>query len=212
MSGNGKLRAGEIRGVIFDYGQVLCRRPVPAHWDRMAQALGIGHDSFLPRWGAPRDLYDRGDLTPADYWQKVAEAPVSAALLDELRRWDVEMWSDLDAGMVAWCDRLREAGLKTGLLSNMNFDMADYVRAEFDWLHRMNAHVLSCDLHLVKPEPAIYEHTLASLGLKPAEALFIDDREPNIQGAREAGMQGLVFQGIEPLRRELAAAGFAPLP
>ena len=58
-----------------------------------------------------------------------------------------------------------------------------------------------------KPEPQIYEMTLERLGL-PAEAcLFIDDLDPNIEGAREVGMRAVHFrdneQAIAEIRQHL---------
>ncbi len=57
-----------------------------------------------------------------------------------------------------------------------------------------------------KPEPQIYELTLGRLGL-PAEAcLFIDDLEPNIEGARKAGMTAVHFRDNEQAIAEIRSA------
>jgi FMN phosphatase YigB (HAD superfamily) len=65
---------------------------------------------------------------------------------------------------------------------------------------------------LIKPDAAIYEHTLRGLGVKPEETLFVDDREINVQAARELGIRAVRFQSIEQLREELEAMEFSILP
>ena len=61
----------------------------------------------------------------------------------------------------------------------------------------------------MKPDPAIYRLALERFGLKPAEAVFIDDRADNVAGAEAVGVRGLVFTGAAALRRDLSGLGFA---
>ena len=181
---------------------------------RMAGALGMDLETFTSRYQEQRGPYDRGDLDPLDYWSRVApaHAALDHLLVDTLRQWDVEMWCDINHDMVAWLIAVRAAGFKTALLSNMHPDMALYARRCFDWLRHLDAQILSCELHLVKPEPAIYLRCLEQLALQPCQALFIDDREANVRAATHAGLIALRFETIESLRSQLAALGFPVLP
>jgi putative hydrolase of the HAD superfamily len=58
---------------------------------------------------------------------------------------------------------------------------------------------------LVKPDPAFYTHILAREGCTPAETVFIDDAEVNVEAARKLGIHALLFTGAASLRRDLAA-------
>lgn len=60
---------------------------------------------------------------------------------------------------------------------------------------------------LIKPDPAIYHLALDRFGLQPDEAIFIDDREDNIQAAEALGIRGHHFQGAGPLADELQTLG-----
>lgn len=60
---------------------------------------------------------------------------------------------------------------------------------------------------LLKPDPAIYYLALDRFGLQPAEALFIDDRAINVEGAEAVGMHAHLFTTAEDLRERLAAEG-----
>ena len=54
--------------------------------------------------------------------------------------------------------------------------------------------VVSSDVHMIKPDIRICQYLLEKYGLQPQECLFIDDREENVEGARTAGMEAVVFQ------------------
>ena len=58
---------------------------------------------------------------------------------------------------------------------------------------------------LVKPDPAIFALALQRFGLKPGEAIFIDDNLDNVVSARENGFAAHHFTDAESLRRELVA-------
>jgi FMN phosphatase YigB (HAD superfamily) len=65
---------------------------------------------------------------------------------------------------------------------------------------------------LIKPDKAIYERCLEGLQVTPSEALFVDDKEINVQAARALGITSIQFQSVGQLRDELAALPFAILP
>jgi putative hydrolase of the HAD superfamily len=203
-----------VRGIIVDYGEVLCQRPGCEQVAWMAQSLGLDLETFKRRYDADRNLYDRGDIHPSDYWARVgAGCPrLTPGLEKQLRAHDVEIWSALDERMLQWLKRLKVSGYKTALLSNMHPDMAVHVRGQFGWLRDFDGVVLSCELHLIKPERRIYEECLELIGLPAEQALFVDDRSVNIEGAKAAGLQTLQFRSVEALATDLGKAGIAPGP
>ena len=67
--------------------------------------------------------------------------------------------------------------------------------------------VVSGEVKLLKPDPAIYYLALDRFGLRPAEALFIDDRAINVEGALAVGMQAHLFTDAADLRARLVAEG-----
>ena len=67
--------------------------------------------------------------------------------------------------------------------------------------------VVSGEVKLLKPDPAIYWLALDRFRLAPAEALFVDDRQINVEAALAIGMKGHLFTGAEDLRLRLEAEG-----
>ncbi len=60
---------------------------------------------------------------------------------------------------------------------------------------------------LRKPALAAYECVAAHLQQDPGSCIFIDDRQVNIDGAKAAGMQGILFKSAEQLQQELHSLG-----
>jgi HAD superfamily hydrolase (TIGR01509 family) len=114
--------------------------------------------------------------------------------------------------MVEWLKQMHMSGVKTGLLSNMPHEMVRYVRQKFAWLDQFNHLTFSAEVSLIKPEAAIYEHSLRGVGVAASEALFLDDKEPNVQGARAVGIRAIRFQSVKQLSGELKELGFPILP
>ena len=62
-------------------------------------------------------------------------------------------------------------------------------------------------MKLLKPDPAIYYLALDRFGLRPGEALFVDDRQINVDGAEAIGMKAHLFTSAQALRARLEAEG-----
>ncbi len=211
-SGNG---GAGIRAVILDYGEVLCHRPPEEEFLRLANVFGVDAGSFGALWEKNRGAFDRGDITAEDYWMALAEnagVEIDREQLDRVCEWDVAIWGKANLDMVRWLGRLRQGGFKTGLLSNIHPAMIAYLRENFDWLELFDFKTFSAEVRLIKPEPAIYEHTLRGLGVAAGETLFVDDREINVKAARELGIHAVQFRSVAELRRELEEKEFPILP
>jgi len=208
-------KASQIRAVILDYGEVLCQRPKMEALQGMADVLGIDEGKFLALYAESRDPYDQGVMTADQYWEEFArraKAEIDVEVIQQLRTLDTQMWSTTSPEMTEWVGMLKEAGLTTALLSNMQHDMSVFVRKNFDWLKRIDHQILSCEVGLIKPDPAIFLHCIERVGVRPNEALFVDDREVNVITARSIGIRAIRFQSTEQLRDELRRIGFEVVP
>jgi putative hydrolase of the HAD superfamily len=204
-----------IRAVILDYGEVLCHRPSEEEFSLLIQPFGVDENLFATLWDKNRGAFDRGDLTPETYWSMLAEdagAKIDATQLKQVCELDLEMWGNANEEMVDWLRQLGRGGIKTALLSNIHPKMIAYVKENFDWLELFDFTTFSAEVRLIKPDHAIYEHTLRGLGVKAEDALFVDDREINVRAAREVGINAVRFQSVGQLREDLGKMGFAILP
>jgi len=90
-----------------------------------------------------------------------------------------------------------------GSLNNEARETNEFRFGKFELRRYFKVALSSCYLGLRKPEPAMYQRALDILGSAPYRTLFIDDREENVAGAREAGMKAIRFTGAEALKKEL---------
>lgn len=207
-----------LRAVVFDYGMVLTGPPDSAAHDALLRITGLPLQRFESLYWADRPAYDEGKLTGLAFWQKFirqAGLKLPSSTVDELNLWDARLWTTQNPAMLAWQQQLKERNLLTAILSNMGDNVLANIEREFAWIHRFDALVWSFQLHLAKPDPAIYRHALNQLGVEPAQALFLDDKIENIEAARELGIHAIQFSTVERLRSDLIAHGFdaeLPLP
>ena len=207
-----------LRAVVFDYGIVLTGPPDATAWANLLRITGLPKERFEPLYWANRPALDEGKVNGILYWQKLLREiglPPNQAMVEELNHWDGRLWTVQNPAMLAWQLALKQHGLLTAILSNIGDAVLASVEREFDWIHRFDARVWSYQLGIAKPDPAIYRHTLAELGVLPEETLFIDDKRANVEAARALGIQAIEFSSVERLRQDLIALGFdaeLPLP
>jgi putative hydrolase of the HAD superfamily len=199
-----------IQAVLFDYGMVLSGPPDPAAWARMRSITGLSEDLLHREYWAHRHAYDRGDLTANAYWNTAAAGAgiiLTPTQLTELIAADIDFWSTLNPPMLDWAHRLQQAGIPTGILSNMPDAMEVGLRARHHWIKDFNHHTWSHAVNLAKPEPAIYRHAAEGLHTPAENILFLDDRAENITAALAVGMQAIQYTSHNTFEQEMRARG-----
>ena len=204
-----------LRAVIFDYGMVLSGPADPAARHELIQTFGASPEDFEREYWAFRHAYDSGEFDGAGYWNRCAQGAGVTLTEEQIRKLianDIRMWSILNPTMVDWAVTISQSGFKTGILSNIPFEIADVFK-HLDWVKGFTHNTWSCYLRTAKPDPAIYHHVVDALGVRPEDALFLDDRQENVLSAEAVGLQGILFRDVEQLQRELASRGLtAVLP
>ncbi|MCX2729745.1 HAD family phosphatase [Saccharopolyspora sp. NFXS83] len=200
-----------IKAVIFDYGGVLTTQGRVAinAWTRAERIKPETFSAALKEWlsrsapsGTPIHRLETGEISGAEFDRLLAarlhtvdDEPVAP---DGLM---ARMFSYMrpDDAMHRLVADLREAGQRTALLSNSwgNNYPWDTLNGLFELA------VISSEVGLRKPDPRIYELTLDRLGLRPQEAVFVDDGAPNIEAAEELGLRGVLHTDAAKTRAEL---------
>jgi HAD superfamily hydrolase (TIGR01509 family) len=187
----------DIGGVVLDWrpGQLLERfYPDAAERERM-QPLIFLHADWLE--------LDRGALSEAQILARIAQragrpCPELDSLFAAIRDSLVPK-----PDTVALLETLAEAGRPLYCLSNMPAGIYHELRALHDFWRHFRGIVVSGLVGLVKPDPRIYEHLLASYGLRAADTIFIDDLQANVDAAKAVGLTGLHFQSAAQVAQAL---------
>ena len=204
----------DLQAVIFDYGEVLSGPPDPQAHRNLLAIAGVEEEAFEKAYWVHRLDYDADILNGQTYWQIVARdtgVHFTTQQISQLLEQDALMWMNLNPAMLAWIPKIKQAGFRLGVLSNMGDGVLEYLRPRFSWLAQFDHLTWSCELGVVKPDPAIYLHTVKKLNVSPDKALFIDNLQKNIVGAEEVGLNAALFENVEQLQSDLARRGF-PLP
>jgi putative hydrolase of the HAD superfamily len=180
-------------GLIVDYGGVLTSDPF-ASFEAFCAAERLAPDTVRDRLRddpEARDLLARletGALTAAEF-ELAFGALLGVAHPQLLQRMFGGM--EPDTAMIDGVRALRSTGVRVALLSNSIGNAYDRELLE----QLFDAWVISSEVGLRKPEPAIYELAAARIGLEPADCVIVDDLPGNLKPARALGMATVLHRG-----------------
>jgi putative hydrolase of the HAD superfamily len=186
---------GDRDGLIVDYGGVLTT-DVFASFRAFSAAEGLPRDTVRDRFRTDpeaRELLaglETGALAAAEF------EPRFAALLAVRPEGLIERLFGAmgpDEAMLDGVRAARRAGTRTALLSNSWGDGLAYDPALLTEL--FDAWVISSQVGLRKPDPAIYQLVSERLGVPPEACVFVDDLAGNLKPARALGMATVLHRG-----------------
>jgi putative hydrolase of the HAD superfamily len=163
-------------------------------------------EDYVRAHNAHGGAFQKGSVSEEIFWQRVCgdlkrPLPRQASLWGEAFRAVYRPREEV----FALARRLRAGGCKTSLLSNTEVPaMEFFLELGYDVF---DALTFSCAEGVFKPEREIYERAARKLGAGPARCVLIDDRLDFVEGARNAGMEGIVYKRLEQVKQELAGLG-----
>jgi len=197
----------KINAVIFDWGGVIIEDPAPALFKYCANSFGVSVEQYVTAFDICINDFQTGAVTEQQFWVNMAKHLNAAAPRAN------SLWSDAFAvaykprpEMVTLVSNLRKAGCKTAILSNTEMPVVKIIDKQI--CDYMDVTVLSCLEGIAKPGREIYDLTLNRLGIPARQAIFIDDKPENIEGAKRAGLKTIFFETIEKFKKDIA--GFFP--
>ncbi|MEG1525511.1 MAG: HAD family phosphatase [Clostridia bacterium] len=199
-----------IRNIIFDMGNVLVgfdsiRIAAQFASDPADQQLLLDAIFFHSDW----KRLDAGEITDADIYAAIPERlppRLVQAGIDAFTHWPQYRSRIPEAEPLV--DDVKAAGYRTYLLSNASKRWDAYWR-EVPEMVKLDGHIVSGKVGLVKPDPAIYHLLCKTYALNPAECYLIDDLPANVAAAHDIGMDGfsLTHFQFDELRTDMRAKG-----
>lgn len=190
--------------IVFDIGNVICewnsQKLVNSVFDRDEERESaltniIGHNDWL--------MLDKGTL---DLQEAIPRATKRSGLQ---RDQVVRLFKETPISLVPFPETLtvltilKEQGFNLYVLSNMHNYVFDYLLSKYSFWSQFSGIVISSAVQSIKPEVAIYQHLLRHYKLAAEDTLFLDDLEVNIQAAHNLGIQTLLIQNPNNIRRDL---------
>jgi len=205
------------RTLVFDIGGVVVRwqplelirqvLPALAHDESNAKATAA---AIFQSLGPDADWaqFDLGRIEPEALAVRIAAR--TGFPLEGLRALIAAIPDHLQPlpASVALLERVRDAGHRLALLSNMPLPFAEHLEDRHVCFAWFDARVFSGRVGLIKPERAMFDHAREALALDLDHALFIDDHAGNIAAARAFGWQALQFADAAQCEDDLRRTGW----
>lgn len=191
-----------IKAIIFDWGGVLIDDPIPGLVLYCSKYLDVSEDQFRRVLYKFRPDFEKGIISEQIFWERVcSELGVPKPNISSLWGEAFKSVYSEQKEVISLAYSLKEKGYRIGLLSNTEIPPMNYFHER--GYKVFDAVIFSCLEGINKPETAIYEITLERLGVQAKEAIFIDDKEENIKGAKKVGINTILFRTPELLSMEL---------
>lgn len=198
-----------IRAVISDLGRVVLWFDNDIFLRKLAERSAKPFEDVKTAVHGDLELirrFDGGVLTPEQFCAQVNRAIGANVPFDEFYETYKDIFS-LNTPVVNVLARVKSAGFPTVLLSNVDPVRFAFIRGRYPEILFFDAYVLSYELRLLKPDPAIYLEAARRAGVPPEECVLIDDMERNVRGAEAAGLRGILYTPETDLEAELRALG-----
>jgi len=195
--------------ILFDVGGVLLTNGWD-HQERSAAAAKFGLDlaSLEARHGTVVDAWEKGEISHDAYLDSAVFNEPRPFSRDDFFAFILAQSKILPNGALGILAELAASkNFMVGCLNNEARETNDYRFATFGLRQYFRVAFSSCYVGLRKPHIEIYRRAIDILGTPPERILFIDDRQENIDGALQAGMKGIRFEGELPLRTQLNVLG-----
>ena len=196
-----------VEAVVFDVAQVI------VEWDPRLPLVGeISEDAI------------EAFLAHAGFWALNAEADAGLGIAEMSVRIDADMPEIRDAfaayvahfprcvpapmaGTTEVIDELIAAGVPVYGLSNWWAENFTVPRAMAPVIGRLRDVIVSGEVGLAKPDPAIFLLAATRFGVTPERTLFVDDSRPNVDAAAGVGFATHHFTQAAGLREDLVRRG-----
>lgn len=183
-----------VQAIIFDCFGVL----VTEGWLPFADKH-IKHDHLLQQKAAElMTALNKGRVNYSDFIKEISEMTG----INEATAYRQIMRNAPNMRLLDYIRTTLKPTYKIGLLSNTGRDRLDELLSADD-LRLFDALSLSFETGYLKPQPEAYKAAATSLHVSVQDCVFIDDQAKRCQGALAVGMQAIVYQNFEQMKRDL---------
>jgi len=194
--------------VLFDLGNVLISIHPEKALARVGELCGKAPDEVFQHifhsglWSS----FEDGSCSESELVENFSSFAGKPLALVELKNAACAMFSPRPE-MERLLGAVLAARSKVALVSNTNHWHWEHVSAQYAYVNTISHLSLSYEVGSNKPDKGIYLHAAKALGVEPSQCLFIDDLPENIAGARNLGMQAVLFESAEKLEHSLTTYG-----
>jgi putative hydrolase of the HAD superfamily len=203
----------ELPTLFFDVGGVILTNG----WDTgsrkaAAEAFGLDYPEFQTRHEMLKTAFETGRLTLDAYIRRAVFHRSRTFAPEEFQQFMYTRSQLLDGGAtLEWLRGLAASGrYRLYTLNNESRELHEYRVRTFKLGEVFRGFLTSCYLGQVKPDEDIYLNALGIAACPRERAVFIDDRELNVEPAHALGLNAIHYTGLDALREALRPFGIEP--
>jgi putative hydrolase of the HAD superfamily len=194
--------------LFFDIGGVILTNG----WDQparrhAAETFSLDWDNFEHRHQQAVDAFETGRMGIDEYIAKIVFDYPRPFAADDFKRFMFTQSQEMPESRKFVDQFARLPQYLVAAINNEGREVNAYRIAKFDLGHTFSMFFSSCYVGIRKPDPAIFRLALDVTQRKSAESIFVDDREENLEGARQAGIAAIQFKNVAQLESDLRNMG-----
>jgi putative hydrolase of the HAD superfamily len=197
-----------IKAIIFDLGGVVVDLDFSNFYNSIItqSPLNKPQTPIMLEFFRQSDIYHQGNMTDDEFYQLACDL-LQVCMVDKVEFFKAfnSIISGINLDVVELIKKIRDSHqYKLIALSNVNSSHWDFIlEKNWDFLDCFEELILSHEIHLIKPDPKVFEYAIQKAKCKPEEIVFIDDGLNNIRSAKQLGIIGIKYINLDELIEEL---------
>lgn len=200
----------KYKAIGFDHGGVIEGRPGSEFNKMICMTLQVSLDQYEHAYFAHnRDTVNDTPISAEDKWKRVLDDLNKSDQFDQLIHAinNYGLTNNITNNrLLRYITSLKEKGFKTGLLSNNSIEVAQKLRDKGQDNY-FDIFIISDEVGLTKPDPAIFDLFTKQLGVEMNELIFVDDSPQSLSTADECGYTPILYTTFDDLVLKLKELG-----
>lgn len=193
-----------IKALFLDIGGVLMTNGWGTDGRKgAAEKFNIDYKEMDERHRLTFDTYETGKMSLEQYLNEIVFYKPRQFTMGEF----IEYMHSVSQPYPDMIELMKEMkvrhGLKVGIVSNEGSGITEYRLENFGLKDFVDFFVVSCFVHVKKPDLDIYRLALDIAQVKPEEVIYIDDRSLFVEVGRKLGLNAIQHKSLEETKKKI---------
>jgi len=183
-----------IKAFIFDFAGVITT--TDAYWQWIGERNLDGKKAVFQKLS---EDVDRAHITHQEFVTGFAR---EMSVAEETVWPEIKTRFLLNGELISLIVELKKQ-YKIALLSNFTYPWISELLKEHHLQEYFDEMLISSEEKMIKPDPQFFYKMLEALNIEPNEAVFLDDKPSNVEGAKKLGIHAFLFTTNEQFKSDL---------
>lgn len=197
----------KIRTLLTDLGGVLLTNG----WGtsarvQAAKQFDLDYKVMDDRHRLTFDTYELGKMTLDQYLDEIVFYEKRSFSREDFKKYMYSCSKPYDDMLQLMKELKKSYPIKIGVISNEGSGITHYRLSHFGLDDFVDFYIVSCFVHLKKPDPDIYRLALDVANSRPEETLYLDDRPLLVEAGKRMGMNAIQHENLGKTKELLVKA------